>query len=160
MIFLEVYENVDDKNFNLLRHQQYVLCCALFVFCLLILNIIVRDPCGSMTLSSVSLLIFIIISGIGEYESEGKELYGIYCAAVAIGDSACITKRERRIIIHSNYNHNLWRMKSAENLHIQELFEVARIERLYVCSNMISHICVGDIRERLVMKVSLSQRRL
>lgn len=121
------------------------------------------DPCGSMTLSSVSLLIFIIISGIhwgGGRVSKGKELYRIYCAAVAIGDSACITKRERRIIIHSNYNHNLWRMKSAENLHIQELFEVAKIVRLYVCSNMISHICVGDIRERLVMKVFLSQRRL
>lgn len=47
-----------------------------------------------------------------------KELYRKYYAAVAIGDSACITKskKKRRIIIHSNYNHNLLWTKSAENL--------------------------------------------
>lgn len=45
-------EKFDDKNFNLLRHHQYVLCCALFhaLFCFLLADI--KYYCASEILAA------------------------------------------------------------------------------------------------------------
>lgn len=110
-----------------------------------------------------TVIFIIIISGIekkrearrGRHENRARQL---------LSEIQHALQKERRIIIHSNYNHNLWWMKSAENLHTYKKESFSWSLKLSIYKMTAKEMCLQQDQpfaleifcDRLAMKVSLN----